>query len=118
MTIEQIVDIPADRRLHLDFEVPPEIPAGKARLTVTPLASPSKLAELESDIALLSLRGSCKGPGTKDGKLHLTRAEIDELMKDCPHTEALCGILSGMGDVDPDDLRMERIMTRYLKHSK
>ena len=37
-----------------------------------------------------------------------------------PHlnSDALLGILSGMGDVDPDDLRMERIMTRYLKHSK
>ena len=113
MTIEQIVDIPADRRLHLDFEVPPEIPAGKARLTVTPLVETP-----ESDIALSSLRGSRKGLDTKDGKLHLTLAEIDELMKDCPHTEALVGILSGMGDIDPDDLRMERIMTRYHKHSK
>jgi hypothetical protein len=106
MTIEQIVDIPADHRIHLDFEVPPGIPAGKARLTVTPLAESSK------DISLLSLRGSCKDGG--GGKLRLTRAEIDELMKDCPYTEALSGILSGLGDVDLDEVRMERL-AKHLK---
>jgi len=35
MTIEQTVVIPADRWLHLDFEVPPEMPAGKARAALT-----------------------------------------------------------------------------------
>ena len=109
MTIEQIVDIPADRRLHLNFEVPLEIPAGKARLTVTPLVETPK-----SDIPLLSLRGSCKGLDTKDGKLRLTMADIDELMKDCPHTEALSGILAGLGDVDLDEARMERL-AKHLK---
>jgi len=109
MTIEQIVEIPADRRLHLDFEVPLEIPAGKARLTVTPLAETP-----ESVQPLLSLMGSCKGLDTKDGKLHLTRAEIDELMKDCPHTLALSGILAGLGDVDLDEVRMKRL-AKHLK---
>ena len=75
MTIEQIVDIPADRRLHLDFEVPLEIPTGKARLTVTPLASPSKLAEPKIDITLLSLRGSCKGFDTMDAYFERKRAD-------------------------------------------
>ncbi|MDR1839830.1 MAG: hypothetical protein LBQ93_09660 [Treponema sp.] len=28
MTIEQTVTIPADHRVHLDFEIPQEIPAG------------------------------------------------------------------------------------------
>ena len=109
MTIEQIVDIPADRRLHLDFEVPPEIPAGKARLTVTPLTETP-----ESDIALSSLRSSRKGSDTKDGKLHLTLAEIDELMKDCPHTEALVGILSDLGDITIEQIRDERL-AKHLK---
>jgi hypothetical protein len=38
MTIEQTVDIPASRKIHLDFEVPLSLPVGKARveLTVTP----------------------------------------------------------------------------------
>jgi len=109
MTIEQIVDIPADRRIHLDFEVPPGIPAGKARLTVTPLAETPKI-----DIPLLSLRGSCKGADTKSGKLRLTLAEIDELMKDCPHTEALSGILSDLGDITLEQIRDERL-SKHLK---
>jgi hypothetical protein len=38
MTIEQTVDIPANHRLHLDFELPLSLPVGKAKveLTVTP----------------------------------------------------------------------------------
>jgi hypothetical protein len=34
ITIQRTVDIPADRRLSLDFTVPETIPAGKARVTV------------------------------------------------------------------------------------
>jgi hypothetical protein len=34
MTIEQIIDVPANRRLTLD--IPPEIPVGKVILTFTP----------------------------------------------------------------------------------
>ena len=37
MTIEQRVEIPADHRLTID--VPPEIPAGPAILTITPVAA-------------------------------------------------------------------------------
>jgi hypothetical protein len=33
MIIEQIIDIPADRRIFLDL--PPELPVGKAKVTVT-----------------------------------------------------------------------------------
>jgi len=35
MTIEQTVTIPADHRLHLDFEIPPQLPAGRARAALT-----------------------------------------------------------------------------------
>ena len=35
MTIEQTVEISADRRVCLDFKVPWEIPVGKARATLT-----------------------------------------------------------------------------------
>ena len=35
MTIEQTITIPADHRLHLDFEIPPQIPAGRARAALT-----------------------------------------------------------------------------------
>ena len=108
MTVTQTIDIPANRRIHLDFEVSREVPAGKALVSVTPLVQTSK------DISLLSLRGSCKGLDTKDGKLHLTLAEIDELMKDCPHTEALVGILSDLGDITIEQIRDERL-AKHLK---
>jgi hypothetical protein len=32
MSITQAVEIPASRRLHLDFEVPIDIPIGKAQV--------------------------------------------------------------------------------------
>ncbi|MDR0301971.1 MAG: hypothetical protein LBI04_06640 [Treponema sp.] len=35
MTIEQTVTIPANRQLHLDFDVPSQIPVGRARAALT-----------------------------------------------------------------------------------
>ena len=58
--------------------------------------------------------GEAAAPSSNSGKLRLTRAEIDELMQDCPHTLALSGILSGIGDVDLDEIRMERL-AKHLK---
>jgi len=56
MSITQTIEIPANRKVHLDFEVPVEIPVGKAQIFVTPLAGTP-----ETHVSLLSLRGSCKG---------------------------------------------------------
>ena len=75
MTIEQTVEIPADRRVHLDFEVPFEIPAGKARVSVTPLEETPK-----TDISLLSLRGSCKGLDTMEA--YFARKRADRALED------------------------------------
>jgi hypothetical protein len=75
MTIEQTVEIPADRRVHLDFEVPFEIPAGKARVSVTPLEEATK-----TDIPLLSLRGSCKGLDTMEA--YFARKRADRTLED------------------------------------
>jgi hypothetical protein len=38
MTIEQTIEIPVSRKIHLDFEAPLSLPVGKAKvaLTVTP----------------------------------------------------------------------------------
>jgi len=44
-----------------------------------------------------------------NGKIRLTRKELDEMLQGCPHTLALSGILSGMGDIDLDEIRMERL---------
>jgi hypothetical protein len=46
MTIEQIVEIPADRRLVLD--VPPEIPAGRVILTFSPAEDTEKQQKLSA----------------------------------------------------------------------
>jgi hypothetical protein len=46
MTIEQIVEIPADRRLVLD--VPPEIPVGRIVLTFSPAADTTKQQKLSA----------------------------------------------------------------------
>ena len=55
-------------------------------------------------------REASESAAPKDGgKLHLTRAELDELMKDCPHTEALVGILSDLGDITLEQIRDERL---------
>jgi hypothetical protein len=67
MSITQTVEIPANRRVHLDFEVPIEIPIGKAQLSLTPLT--------ETPISLLSLRGSCKGLDTMEAYFERKQAE-------------------------------------------
>jgi hypothetical protein len=45
------------------------------------------------------------------GKLNLTRQELDELLEkaETPHTDALLGILSGLGDITIEEIRDERL---------
>jgi hypothetical protein len=56
MVIGQTVTIPADRRLHLDFEVPAEIPAGdtvRVELIWSPQTKVAKIKDAQSlDAAL------------------------------------------------------------------
>jgi hypothetical protein len=54
MTIEQIVEIPADRRLHLDFEVPETVRPGAAQvvLTITGIDGKRPLTQAEFDAGL------------------------------------------------------------------
>jgi len=75
MGVTQTVEVPAGHRVHLDFEVPFEIPAGKAQVTVTPLAEMPK-----TDIPLLSLRGSCKGLDTMEA--YFARKRKDRALED------------------------------------
>jgi len=71
MTIEQTVEIPANRQITL--EVPPQIPTGKARieLNVIPFIK-------EQD---------------KPGKIPITKQSIEKMLQNSPHTQALTGIL-------------------------
>jgi hypothetical protein len=69
MTIEKIIEIPADHRLTL--EIPHAIPSGRARLEmiITPELTRPK-AE-----SLLNMRGSCKGDDTMEAYFERKRAD-------------------------------------------
>ena len=97
MTIEQTIEIPPSRRLYLDLEIPREIPEGKARLEM------KVIPFIKDDDKPVEDKPVNKG------KLHLTKKELDEMLKDCPITQRLLGILSDLGDVDLDEIRMARL---------
>jgi len=99
MTIEQIVEIPADRWLNI--KVPNEIPTGRTNIIVQ---FPDKREAQPSK------------PVLNNGKLKLTRMEIDELRKDCPITQRLTGILEGLvpGGITIEQIRDERL-AKYIK---
>ena len=59
MTIEQTVEVPPSRRITLDL--PPNLTGNKVRVIVFPVVEKSK-----TEIALLSMRGSCKGLDTME----------------------------------------------------
>ena len=86
MTIEQTVEIPVDRRLHLDFDVPREIPAGKARveLKVIPFVNKQDTVQKNDD----------------------NRAT--------PRADRLLGVLTHLGDISLEEIREERL-AKYLK---
>jgi len=80
MTITQTVEIPENRRLHLDFDIPREIPTGKAQVEfkVIPFikkGEPSKIVQ-----PLVSLMGVDKGIDTMDA--YFTRKRADKLFED------------------------------------
>jgi hypothetical protein len=79
MIITQTVEIPASRRLTI--EIPLQVPAGKARveMTVIPFAMKNDKKETPPE----------KAP--------------------TPIADSLAGILSGTGDIDLDEIRMERL---------
>ena len=59
MIIEQTVEIPADHRIFLDL--PPELPVGKAKITITP--QPEKPVSYIYD-TVTKLRGIAKEMGS------------------------------------------------------
>jgi len=96
MSITQTVEIPANRRLHLDFEVPVEIPVGKAQveLKVIPFVKKSD----------------------NNGKLHISKPELNEMLRDSktPISDSLTGILEHLGDITIEQIREERL-AKHLK---
>ena len=89
MTITQTVDIPENRRLTI--EVPSEVPTGRAQVELKVIPFDRK-------------KGSPK-------KLRLTKQQLDEMLRNAetPHTDALLGLLSHMGNITLEEIRDERL---------
>ena len=54
MTIEQTVEIPADRRLHLDIDLPQNFPLGPARVAVIDFPAEKELERFKAGVAASS----------------------------------------------------------------
>ena len=74
MTIEQMIEVPVSHRITLDL--PPELPVGKAKITVTPETVPSE----KTVKPLESLLGIHKGLDTMDA--YFERKRIDKALED------------------------------------
>ena len=97
MTITQTVKIPENRRLYLDLEIPSEVTADKAYVTVQfpfPAEAQTDTAAEQKDM---------------NKKIGMTRKELDEFLKnaDTPISESLLGILKT--DMTIDEIRMARL---------
>jgi len=98
MTLTQTVDILADRRVRFDFEVPREIPEGKARVEFKVIPFVKKEEE------------------TADNEnIRFTREELDEMVKNSESLKALTGILSELRDADLDEIRYKALAEKHLK---
>jgi hypothetical protein len=84
MSITQTVEIPASRRVNLDFEVPIEIPVGKAQVEVKVIPFVKK--EEEPAAALKSLEGV-----------------------ETPVADSLLGVAANVGNITLEEIREERL---------
>ena len=93
ITIEQTVAIPDNRRLYFDLEIPREVTADKAYVTIQFPVS----AEVQAK------------PKAANKKINMTRKELDEFLKNAhtPISDSLLGILKT--DMTVDEIRMARL---------
>jgi hypothetical protein len=73
MTIEQTVEIPVDRKLHLDFDLPFNLPSGRAKVEL--IVTPEAQTERGTVIPLRSLRGIDRGVDTMEAYFERKRAD-------------------------------------------
>ena len=90
MTITQTVEIPDNRRLHLDFEVPRELPAGKARLELKVIPFVKKEEKPEPPLKCL-------------------------VGVDTSRADQFLGIAANLGNITLEELRDEWLTEKYLK---
>jgi hypothetical protein len=90
MTITKTVDIPDDRHLRFDYELPHDVYADKAQVIIEfPVREKPKT--------------------DNNGIPRITRKQIDEMVKNSKTLPKISGILSSLGDVDLDEWRMKRL---------
>jgi len=99
MTLTQTVEIPADRRVHFDFEVPLEIPEGKARVEFKVIPFVKKEDKPE--------------PQTKYEPPLKCLIGVDTSLVD-----SLVGIISNPENKTYDELRFEGMMDKYGEYFK
>jgi len=81
MTIEQTIEVPASHRITIDL--PPELPVGKAKITITP-----EVVLCEKTVKPLeSLLGIHKGLDTIDA--YFIRKRIDKALEDSQYERSM-----------------------------
>jgi len=95
MTIKQTVEIPANRRVHFDFEVPREVPEGRAQVEFKIIPFVKKDAQVSKPVLK-----------DKNGKIRLTKELKEELLAD-ETLRSLTGILHT--DMTIEEIRDERL---------
>ena len=106
MTLTQTVDIPSDRRVRIDFMVPRDIPEGRTSVVIQ-FPFPAKIQPPETTAT--EEKPKMHIPKNSNGKFILTDEIIAEMERNSPISRSLSGILSGLGDVDLDEVRMARL---------
>jgi hypothetical protein len=99
MTLTHTVDIPADRRVRFDFEVPREVPTGRTDVVMQfPVKEEAEVSQEEHPKIHI--------PVNSEGKFILTKEIIDELLQD-PLLKRITGILHT--DMTLDEIRKARL---------
>ena len=103
MVVEQVIDLPASRRVILDL--PQAFPVGKIHISVFPVPLTAKI----SDTASGTQEAIAVSSSSNNEKIRFTKQELDEMVKNSPTLHKISGILSQLGDVDLDEVRKARL---------
>ena len=114
MTLTQTVEIPESRRLHLDLEIPLEIPAGAAQVEfkVIPFVKEGEKSEPSTERAKAS-EGSPLAPQEKYEPPLKCLIGVET-----PLTNSLLGCISNPENKTYDELRFEGMLDKYGEYFK
>jgi len=90
MTLKQTVEIPANRRVHFDFEVPREVPTGRAQIEFKIIPFVKKEEKPEPPLKCL-------------------------MGVETPLSDSLLGVAANLGDITLEEIRDEWLTEKYLK---